>query len=85
MPAHYGGAAYRIFTGSSPVGTQAFHAAGIALASKLLGESQVTTVMMREGASNQGDVHEALNFAGIHRLPMVLLIKTNGYAISAMA
>ena len=61
------------------------HAAGIALASKLRGEAQVTTVMMGEGASNQGDVHEALNFAGIHRLPMVLLIENNGYAISVPA
>jgi 2-oxoisovalerate dehydrogenase E1 component alpha subunit len=85
MPAHYGGAAYRIFTSSSPVGTQALHAAGIALASKLRGESQVATVMMGEGASNQGDVHEALNFAGIHRLPMVLLVENNGYAISVPA
>jgi 2-oxoisovalerate dehydrogenase E1 component alpha subunit len=85
MPSHYGGAAYRIFTGSSPVGTQVLHAAGIALASKLRGEAQVTTVMMGEGASNQGDVHEALNFAGIHRLPMVLLIENNGYAISVPA
>jgi len=85
MPAHYGGAAYRIFSSSSPVGTQALHAAGIALASKLRGEPQVTTVMMGEGAANQGDVHEALNFAGIHRLPMVLLVENNGYAISVPA
>jgi 2-oxoisovalerate dehydrogenase E1 component alpha subunit len=85
MPAHYGGAAYRIFSSSSPVGTQALHAAGIALAAKLRGESQVAVVMMGEGAANQGDVHEALNFAGIHRLPMVLLVENNGYAISVPA
>ena len=85
MPAHYGGAAYRIFSSSSPVGTQALHAAGIALAAKLRGESQVAAVMMGEGASNQGDVHEALNFAGIHRLPMILIVENNGYAISVPA
>ena len=85
MPAHYGGAAHRIFTSSSPVGTQALHAAGIALAARLRREPQVAVVMMGEGASNQGDVHEALNFAGIHRLPMVLVVENNGYAISVPA
>ena len=85
MPAHYGGAAHRIYTSSSPVGTQALHAAGIALAAKLRCEPQVAVVTMGEGASNQGDVHEALNFAGIHRLPMVLVVENNGYAISVPA
>ena len=85
MPAHYGHAGRQIYTSSSPVGTQALHAAGIALASKLRGIRQVTLTMMGEGSSNQGDVHEALNFAGIHRLPMVLLIENNGYAISVPA
>jgi 2-oxoisovalerate dehydrogenase E1 component alpha subunit len=40
---------------------------------------------MGEGSANQGDVHEALNFAGVHRLPMILLIENNGYAISVPA
>ena len=40
---------------------------------------------MGEGSSNQGDVHEALNFAGVHRLPMILLVENNGYAISVPA
>ncbi len=69
MPSHYGHAGHRIFTSSSPVATQVLHAAGIALAAKLRGASEVALVVMGEGSSNQGDVHEALNFAGIHRLP----------------
>ncbi len=85
MPAHYGHAGRQVFTSSSPVGTQALHAAGLALASKLRGLGQVTLTMMGEGSSNQGDVHEALNFAGIHRLPMILLVENNGYAISVPA
>jgi len=85
MPSHYGHAGHRIFTSSSPVGTQALHAAGIALAAKLRGERQVALVAMGEGSANQGDVHEALNFAGVHRLPMILLIENNGYAISVPA
>jgi 2-oxoisovalerate dehydrogenase E1 component alpha subunit len=40
---------------------------------------------MGEGSANQGDVHEALNFAGVHRLPMILLVENNGYAISVPA
>lgn len=85
MPSHYGHAGHRIFTSSSPVGTQALHAAGIALAAKLRGERQVALAAMGEGSANQGDVHEALNFAGVHRLPMILLIENNGYAISVPA
>ncbi len=85
MPSHYGHAGRGIFTSSSPVGTQALHATGIALAAKLRGVRQVALVAMGEGSSNQGDVHEALNFAGIHRLPMILLVENNGYAISVPA
>ncbi len=85
MPSHYGHAGHRIFTSSSPVATQVLHAAGIALAAKLRGVQEVALVAMGEGSSNQGDVHEALNFAGIHRLPMILLVENNGYAISVPA
>jgi len=85
MPSHYGHAGHRIFTSSSPVATQILHAAGIALAAKLRGVPEVALVAMGEGSSNQGDVHEALNFAGVHRLPMILLIENNGYAISVPA
>ena len=85
MPSHYGHAGHRIFTSSSPVATQVLHAAGIALAAKLRGTAEVALVAMGEGSSNQGDVHEGLNFAGVHRLPMILLIENNGYAISVPA
>ena len=85
MPSHFGHAGHRIFTSSSPVATQVLHAAGIALAAKLRGVPQVALVALGEGSSNQGDVHEALNFAGIHRLPMILLVENNGYAISVPA
>ena len=85
MPSHYGHVGHRIFTSSSPVATQALHAAGIALAAKLRGAPEVALVAMGEGSANQGDVHEALNFAGIHRVPMILLVENNGYAISVPA
>jgi 2-oxoisovalerate dehydrogenase E1 component alpha subunit len=85
MPSHFGHAGHRIFTSSSPVGTQILHAAGIALAARLRGMPEVALVAMGEGSSNQGDVHEALNYAGAHRLPMILLVENNGYAISVPA
>jgi 2-oxoisovalerate dehydrogenase E1 component alpha subunit len=42
----------------------------------------VAIAFMGEGSSNQGDVHEGLNFAAIHRLPMILVVENNGYSIS---
>jgi 2-oxoisovalerate dehydrogenase E1 component alpha subunit len=67
---------------SSPVATQILHAVGIALAAKIRKTGQVAMTFMGEGSSNQGDVHEGLNFAGIHKLPFVLVVENNGYAIS---
>jgi 2-oxoisovalerate dehydrogenase E1 component alpha subunit len=85
MPGHYGHSGHHIVSVSSPVATQVLHAVGVALASKIRGLDQVAVTIMGEGSSNQGDVHEALNFAAIHRLPMILVIENNGYAISVPA
>ena len=82
MPAHYFHAGLRIVLGSSPVATQLTHAAGIAYASKLKGESDVTAVYFGDGATSKGDFHEALNVATIHRLPVIFVCEDNGYAIS---
>jgi len=82
MPSHWGDAPHRIVTGSSPVTTQLLHATGIALAAKLKGEDTVAAAYFGEGSSNQGDFHEALNFASVHRLPVVFICENNGYAIS---
>jgi len=46
---------------------------------------KVAIAIMGEGSSNQGDVHEALNFAAIHKLPFVFIVENNGYAISVPA
>src|SRR5881296_3621122 len=82
MPGHYGHAAHNLLSVSSPVATQILHAVGIALAAKIRKTGQVAMTFMGEGSSNQGDVHEGLNFAAIHKLPFVLVIENNGYAIS---
>jgi 2-oxoisovalerate dehydrogenase E1 component alpha subunit len=85
MPGHYGSAEHHIVSVSSPVATQILHAIGIALASRIKGEDAVSVAIMGEGSSNQGDVHEGLNFAAIHKLPFILVIENNGYAISVPA
>jgi 2-oxoisovalerate dehydrogenase E1 component alpha subunit len=85
MPGHYGNAENNLLSLSSPVATQMLHAVGIALAAKIRKTGQVAMTSMGEGSSNQGDVHEGLNFAGIHRLPFILVVENNGYAISVPA
>jgi 2-oxoisovalerate dehydrogenase E1 component alpha subunit len=85
MPGHYGHAARQVLSVSSPVATQVLHATGIALAAKLRGTGQVALTSLGEGSSNQGDFHEGLNFAAIHRLPVVVVVENNGYAISVPA
>jgi 2-oxoisovalerate dehydrogenase E1 component alpha subunit len=85
MPAHWGSRRLGIITGSSPIGTQIPHASGIAYAMKYRGEDAVVTSWFGEGATSEGDWHEALNFAGIHRLPIVFVCENNLYAISVPA
>jgi 2-oxoisovalerate dehydrogenase E1 component alpha subunit len=82
MPGHYGIAERKIVSVSSPVATQVLHATGIALAAKIRKTGEVAMTYLGEGSSNQGDFHEALNFAGIHALPVIYVVENNGYAIS---
>ncbi|MBR3061538.1 MAG: thiamine pyrophosphate-dependent dehydrogenase E1 component subunit alpha, partial [Exiguobacterium sp.] len=77
MPGHFGSKEHRIVTGSSPVTTQVPHAVGIALAAKMKKEELVTFVSFGEGSSNQGDFHEGANFAGVHKLPVILFCENN--------
>jgi 2-oxoisovalerate dehydrogenase E1 component subunit alpha len=82
MPGHYGAARYNIVSLSSPVGTQVLHAVGIAMGAWVKGEDVVTITSFGEGTSNQGEVHEAMNFAGVHKLPVIFVCENNGWAIS---
>ena len=67
---------------SNVVATQIPQAVGAALASRLRGDDAVTIVYFGDGASSVGDCHEAMNFAAIHRLPVIFFCENNGYAIS---
>ena len=82
MPGHFGHKKNRILTGSSPVTTQVPHAVGVALAGKLEQKDFITFVTLGEGSSNQGDFHEGANFAGVHKLPVIIMVENNQYAIS---
>jgi 2-oxoisovalerate dehydrogenase E1 component alpha subunit len=82
MPAHWGSRRLGIITGSSPIATQLPHAVGVAYAAKYRGENTVVGCWFGDGATSEGDWHEALNFAGIHKLPVVFVCENNRYAIS---
>lgn len=82
MPGHFGSRRLGILTGSSAVATQIPHAAGAALAARMRGESTVVMTCFGEGSSNQGEFHEAANFAGVQKLPVIFFCQNNRYAIS---
>lgn len=82
MPAHWAHAGHRIFTTSSPVATQYLHAVGIAYAARVRGTGEIAVTSIGEGSTSQGDWHEAMNLAGIHRLPVVFMVENNRFAIS---
>lgn len=67
---------------SVPVGSQILHAPGLAWASKLRGEKSAAIVYFGDGATSEGDFHEALNFAGVLNLPVIFFCQNNQYAIS---
>ncbi|GAC1366727.1 MAG: 3-methyl-2-oxobutanoate dehydrogenase subunit alpha [Actinomycetota bacterium] len=84
MPSHWGCQRLGIITGSSPIATQVPHAAGLAYAIKYRREPERGVVMcwFGEGATSEGDWHEGLNFASIHKLPVIFICENNKYAIS---
>jgi len=65
-----------------PVGSQLLHAVGIAWGAQIRGEDSVALTYFGDGATSEGDFHEALNFAGVFRLPVVFVCLNNQYAIS---
>ncbi|GHO43542.1 pyruvate dehydrogenase (acetyl-transferring) E1 component subunit alpha [Ktedonospora formicarum] len=64
------------------IGTQMLHAVGLAMGAKLSGEPAVAVGVCGDGATSEGDFSEALNFAGVYKAPVVLVVQNNGWAIS---
>ncbi|MBI4260828.1 MAG: pyruvate dehydrogenase (acetyl-transferring) E1 component subunit alpha [Actinobacteria bacterium] len=67
---------------SVPVGSQTLHAVGYAMGTKLDGKPACTLVYFGDGATSQGDFHEACNFAAVFRAPVVFFCQNNHWAIS---
>jgi pyruvate dehydrogenase E1 component alpha subunit len=65
-----------------PVASQLLHAAGIGMAMKVRDENKICVTYFGDGASSEGDTHEALNFASVFKAPVIFLCLNNQYAIS---
>lgn len=70
------------FPYSIPIGSQVLHAAGAAYAFKLRKQSRCTVVSVGDGGTSEGDFYEAINVAGVWKLPMVIVVNNNQWAIS---
>jgi pyruvate dehydrogenase E1 component alpha subunit len=73
---------YRVAPQCTPLATNTLHAVGFAHAARLKKQDQVALVLLGDGATSEGDTHEALNFAAVWKAPVVFLVQNNGYAIS---
>lgn len=82
MPSHFSLRHANIVSHSAPVATQAPHASGIGFGIKMDGGDAVVLTSIGEGATSQGEWYEAVNFAAIHKLPVIFLVENNQYAIS---
>jgi pyruvate dehydrogenase E1 component alpha subunit len=78
----YNPAKHKVGIQCTPLTTQLLHAVGVAHAAKLRGEDTVVLAMCGDGATSEGDFHEALNFAAVFHLPVVFFVQNNQYAIS---
>lgn len=81
-PAHCGYAPLNVITPSSTIAAQQNIGVGIALAYKMQKRPNVVVALTGEGATSLGFWHEAVNFAAVHKLPIIFVIENNGYAES---
>lgn len=74
--------AHRVAPQATPLATQLLHAVGFAQAAKHRGEDTVVLAMCGDGATSEGDFHEAMNFAAVFQVPVVFFVQNNEFAIS---
>lgn len=79
---HFGAMEHHIVGMISHLGPQLSLAAGVAMAHKLKKEGRISLAFTGEGATSQGEFHEALNVASVWKLPVIFLIENNGYGLS---
>jgi 2-oxoisovalerate dehydrogenase E1 component len=84
MPSHWSSRELRIVTASSPTGTQFLQAAGCANGARYNAETpdEITLVSTGEGATSEGEFWECVNLACLEKLPLLILVQDNGWAIS---
>ena len=82
MPSHWSLKRANVVSQSSPVATQTPHASGIGFGIKMRGDDSVVLTTIGEGSTSQGEWYEAVNWAAVHKLPVIFLIENNVYAIS---
>ncbi len=82
LPLLLGNRALNILPCTTQVGSYLPHAVGAAWAAKLQGHDRRFIVYFGDGATSRGEFHSALNFAGIHRPPVILFCQNNGWAVS---
>lgn len=93
MPSHFGYKPLNIVSGSAPVATQVPQSAGLAFAIKYKQQTglvdpndttqpRLALTTLGEGSTSQGEWHEGMNWAGVHKLPFICLVQNNMYAIS---
>ena len=79
---HGGDLEHGVFGSTSMLGSSLPVAVGAALKFQMKKEKHVAVAFFGEGASSRGDVHEAMNFAGVHKLPVIFVCENNRYAYS---
>ena len=65
-----------------PIASQCQYGMGLAWGCKLRGQARVCVTFCGDGGTSEGDFHEALNFAGVYQLPLIVVVQNNGWAIS---
>ncbi|WP_193598309.1 pyruvate dehydrogenase (acetyl-transferring) E1 component subunit alpha [Microbacterium sp. YJN-G] len=78
----YDPAEHRVAPQATPLATQLLHAVGFAQAAKHRGEDTVVLALCGDGATSEGDFHEAMNFAAVFHVPVVFFVQNNEFAIS---
>lgn len=82
MPSHYADRRVSVVSWSSCIATQLPQAVGAAWAAKIRGDRTITVGFMGDGATSEADFHYALNFAGVYRVPCILICQNNHWSIS---
>ncbi|MBD3328319.1 pyruvate dehydrogenase (acetyl-transferring) E1 component subunit alpha, partial [Candidatus Peregrinibacteria bacterium] len=69
---------------SIPVGSHMLHAVGLSWAAQMRQENQLAVAYFGDGATSEGDFHEAMNFAGVYKTPTIFICQNNQFAISTL-